>query len=108
MNEFAGRLSERIAIERPATSRTPSGLQEGGWEPLASCFAAVEIEGVGPEAEAMALSAMPRFRVTIRRRDDVAIDQRIRWRGRKMMIRQVLDDPKRRDRLTCRCEEVRG
>lgn len=108
MKEFAGTLSERITIERPVTTRTPAGLQESGWETVVRCFAAVELEGVGQEAEAMALSAMPRLRVTIRRREGVAIDQRISWRGRKMMIRQLLYDPRAKDRLTCRCEEVRG
>ena len=55
----------------------------------------------------MALSAMPRFRVTIRNREGVAIDQRINWRGKLMMVRQMLDDPRERDRIVMRCEEVR-
>lgn len=108
MSEFAGTLRERIAIERPVTRRTATGLQEAGWEPVASCLAAIMLEGVGPESEGQALSAMPRLRVTIRRRGGIAIDQRIRWRSRTMMIRQLLDDPRTPDRLTLRCEEVRS
>jgi head-tail adaptor len=108
MSEFAGALSERITIERPVTSRTPAGLQEAGWETLLSCFAAISAEGAGPEAEAMALSAMPRFRVVIRQREGIAVDQRVRWGARVMMIRQYLYDPRARDRLTLRCEEVRA
>lgn len=107
MKEFAGALSERVTIERPVSKRTMAGLQEAGWEIVASCFAAIAPEGAGPEAEAMAMSAMPRFRVTIRYRDGIAIDQRIRWGERRMMIRQLVYDPKTKDRLTCRCEEVR-
>ena len=55
----------------------------------------------------MSLSAMPRFRVIIRSRDDVTIDQRIGWRARTMTIRQILTDPRQSDRLTMRCEECR-
>ena len=108
MSEFAGTLRERIIIERPTTARTPTGLQEAGWERAASCLASIQLEGVGAESEAMAFSAMPRLRVTIRRRDGIAIDQRIRWGKRTMMVRQLLDDPRYPDRLVMRCEEVRS
>lgn len=106
--EFAGTLRERILIERQAPSRNAMGLQEFGWEPVARCLASVVLEGVGPESEGQALSAMPRFRVAIRKRDGIAIDQRVSWNGRMMMVRQLLEDPKARDRLTLRCEEVRS
>jgi head-tail adaptor len=108
MTEFAGTLRERIVIESRATSRTPAGVQQDSWETVASCFAAVALDGVGAESEGMALSAMPRFRITIRKRDGIAIDQRIRWGARTLMVRQLLDDPAARDRLTMRCDEVRS
>ena len=106
--EFAGTLKERILIERATNARTPMGLQAAGWEPVARCLAAIEPEGVGPEAEAQALSAMPRFRVAIRARDGIGIDQRISWGKRLMMVRQLIEDPRRRDRIVMRCEEVRA
>jgi head-tail adaptor len=106
--EFAGTLKQRISIERPITTRTPTGVQESGWEPVASCLAAVELEGVGPQSEGQAFSAMPKLRVTIRRRTGIAIDQRIRWGTRTLMIRQLLDDPSHPDRLMMRCEEARA
>lgn len=105
--EFAGTLKERILIERPSSERTAMGLSTFGWETVAQCLAAIEPEGVGAEAEAQALSAMPRFRVTIRWREGVAIDQRITWGKRVMMVRQLADDPRARDRITMRCEELR-
>ena len=108
MSEFAGTLREKILIERPSSERTAMGLATSGWETVARCLAAIEPEGVGPEAEAQALSAMPRFRVSIRPREGVAIDQRISWGKRLLMIRQLVDDPRRRDRITMRCEEVRA
>ena len=107
MSEFAGALSERIHIEQQVAERNSMGLQQFGWQPVFSCLAAVVTESIGPESEAMALSAMPRFRIMIRRRDGVAIDQRVRWRGRLLMVRQILEDPRAKERVTLRCEEVR-
>jgi head-tail adaptor len=107
-NEFAGTLRERILIERPISTRNAMGLQEPGWEEVCRCLASIVLETVGPEAEAQALSAMPKYRVTIRARDGIALDQRITWNGRVMMVRQLLDDPRVRDRIAMRCEEVRS
>lgn len=107
-DEFAGLLRERVVIERIMGVRNAMGLREEGWEPFARCLASVIPEGAGAEAEAMSLSAMPRFRVTIRTREGVGIDQRIRWAGRLLMIRQLLDDPRSKDRMVFRCEEVRS
>lgn len=106
--EFAGTLRERIAIERPVSLRNEMGLQVPGWEPVCRCLASVALESVGAESEAQALSAMPRYRVTIRTREGIALDQRIHWKGRMLMVRQLLDDPRDRDRIAMRCEEVRG
>ena len=105
--DFAGSLRERILIERRSIERTPGGLQEPGWERVVSCLAAIVPEGAGPEAEGMALSAMPRFRVTIRKRDGVMVGQRVVWRGRAMLVKQKIDDPRLPDRILLRCEEVR-
>ena len=107
MSEFAGSLRERIRIERPVELRTESGLQQPGWEAVGTCLAAIVAEGAGPEAEAMALSAMPRFRVTVRQREGVAVGQRVSWDGRKMLVRQRIDDPRLPDRIMLRCEEMR-
>jgi head-tail adaptor len=105
--EFAGTLRERIVIERAISLRNAMGLQEPGWEQVCRCLASVTLESVGAESEAQSLSAMPRYRVTMRRRDGVSIDQRVIWNSRKLMVRQLLDDPRDKDRLTMRCEEVR-
>jgi hypothetical protein len=87
--------------------RTAGGLQVAGWEEVACCLAEVIPEGVGAEAEGQALSAMPRFRVTIRARDGIAVGQRVKWKGRAMLVRQRIDDPRLPDRMMLRCEEVR-
>ena len=108
MTEFAGTLRERIIVEQPVSVRNSMGLQEPGWEEVCRCLASVALESVGAQAEAQALSAMPLYRVTIRERDGIAVGQRVTWGDRSLMVRQLLDDPRQKDRLTLRCEEVRG
>jgi head-tail adaptor len=108
VSEFAGTLRERIIIEQPISVRNEMGLQEPGWQEVCRCLASVTLDSVGAEAEGQALSAMPRFRVTIRRRDGIALDQRVSWNGRRLMVRQLLDDPRAKDRIAMRCEEVRA
>jgi head-tail adaptor len=97
--EFAGTLRERILIEQPVAARTATGLAAGEWDRVCSCLAAIVPDGAGAEAEGMALSAMPRFRVTIRTRPGITVDQRVTWAGRRMMVRQIAADPRARDRI---------
>ena len=107
MSEFAGTLKQRVRIERPVDLRTDSGLQQPGWEPVATCLAAIMAEGAGQEAEAQALSSMPRYRVTIRWREGIAVGQRVVWGMRAMLVKQRIDDPATPDRILLKCEEVR-
>jgi head-tail adaptor len=107
MSEFAGTLRERIVIEAPVTARNAMGLQEPGWNEVCRCQASVVPDGIGAQSQAQALSAMPLYRVTIRPREGIAIGQRISWKGRRLMVRQLLDDPRAKDRIVMRCEEVR-
>jgi head-tail adaptor len=108
MSEFAGTLRERILIEQPVSVRNAMGLQEPGWQEVCRCLASVVLANVGQQSEGQALSAMPRYRVTIRARDGIALDQRISWGARRMMVRQMLDDPRTKDRIAMICEEVRS
>ncbi|MEO7750896.1 MAG: head-tail adaptor protein [Sphingomicrobium sp.] len=105
--EFAGTLNQRVTIEQPVSVRNAMGLQEPGWTSVCRCLASVNLDSVGPESEAQALSAMPRYRVTIRAREGIALGHRVSWNGRVLMVRQLIEDPVRRDRIAMRCEEVR-
>ena len=107
-SEFAGSLRERVVIEMLAGERNAIGAQLPAWVVVARCLAAVVPEGAGAEAEGQALSAMARFRVTIRVRDAIAVGQRVRWRERLLTVRQRIDDPALPDRITLRCEETRS
>lgn len=108
MTEFAGTLRERVVIEQPVSLRNAMGLQEPGWQQVCACLASIALESVGAQAEGQALSAMPSYRVTIRQRDGIAIDQRVLWNDRTFVVRQLLDDPRTKDRIAMRCEEVRA
>lgn len=74
---------------------------------MLSCLAEIVAEGAGAADEAMSVSAMPRYRVTVRRQGEFSVDQQIRWRERRLLVRQIVDDPKLPDRLVLRCEEQR-
>lgn len=107
-SEFSGLLRERIAIERPVSLRNEMGLQQPGWEKVCRCLASVTLDSLGAESEGQSLAALPRYKVLIRWREGVALDQRVLWRDRVLIVRQLRDDPRRRDRILMRCEEVRA
>ncbi len=105
--EFAGTLRERVEIEGLSGERNAIGAQLPSWTIIARCLAAIVPDGSGAETEGQALSAMARFRVTIRVRDGIAVGQRVRWGKRVLSVRQRIDDPARPDRISLRCEEAR-
>lgn len=108
MSEFAGTLREDIVIERRAEARTSAGLRLEVWEHVGRCRAAIRPDGWGAQEEGASLSALPRHRVSVRRRDGLQVDQRLRWGTRLLHVRQIIDDPRLPDRLILRCEEERG
>ena len=107
VNEFAGSLNQRIELWERSPMRLPTGSSSEEMSLVLSCRAGIVAEGVAAAVDAMSVSAMPRFRVTVRRLSDIAVDQQVRWRGRRLVVRQVLDDPQLPDRLVLRCEEQR-
>ena len=96
----------RLRLRLPPDNGGPAAAQRAR-VPELLLPAEPAIDGAGIELEAMAFSAMPRFKVSIRLREGVAIDQRIRWGTRLLMIRQMISDPRLGDRIVMRCEEVR-
>ena len=106
--EFAGSLNQRLELWRLGPDRTAAGLSNHEWEIFGSCLASVSPEGSGSEAEGMTLSALARYRMVIRTRRDVRIEQQVRWRERSYLVRQIIEDPRSPDRMELRCEEVRA
>jgi head-tail adaptor len=108
VSEFAGLLGSRIEIWRRTDERLPTGLSSNDWELTGLFRAQVEIEGVGKQVEGMSMSALCRYRILLRAHSGIAVDQRVHWQGRRLVIRQVLGSPATPDRVTLRCEELRA
>lgn len=107
MSEFAGSLTQRIELWERSAVRLGTGASSEEMRLVLNCLANIVAEGAGAADEAMSVSAMPRYRVTVRKQPYFAVDQQVRWRGRRLVIRQIVDDPKLPDRLVLRCEEQR-
>ncbi|WP_426267869.1 phage head completion protein [Sphingomonas sp. LHG3443-2] len=107
MSEFAGSLTQRIELWERSQARLMTGASSEEMNLVLSCRASIVAEGSGAPDEAMSVSAMPRYRITVRKLADFTIDQQVRWRGRRLMVRQIVDDPMLPDRLVLRCEEQR-
>ena len=107
VSEFAGTLNQRIEIWSRSTVRLASGALSDDMSLLLTCLASVSSDGAGVPTDAMSVSAMPRFRVTVRARTEFAVDQQVRWKGRRLAVRQLIDDPKLPDRMCLHCEERR-
>jgi head-tail adaptor len=93
LSEFAGSLKERIELWTRTPARLATGASSEDMNRTGGCLAAITSEGVGSANEAMSVSAMPRFRVTIRAQSGVMIDQQVRWRGKRLIVRQIIEDP---------------
>ena len=107
MSELAGALRERVQIERRGEARDALGGATGGWIALGSAWAAVEYERPGPGTAAGAREDRPLWRVTMRARSDVAVGDRLVWAGKQLGVRSVERDPRWRELLILRAEEMR-
>lgn len=105
--ELAGRLSERIELQRRGPGRDALGGADGAWASLGFAWAGIEPERAGPGVAGGAIEDAPRWRVTMRARGDVAAGDRLLWGARVLRVRGVLRDPRRRDRIVLSAEELR-
>lgn len=106
-DELAGRLAERIVIERRGGERDAIGGASGGWAAIGNAWAAIAPDGAGEAVAGEALAGLPRWRVTLRATIDAAIGDRLVWGARRLAVRGRGDDPALRDRFTLTCEEER-
>lgn len=105
--EFAGALRERVTIERRAPSRDNRGGANGAWMYDGAAWVGVAPVVPANLAEADALSAAPRWRVTMRKREGIGLDTRLVWRGRFLAVRGVESDPREPAQMLLACEEKR-
>jgi head-tail adaptor len=105
--ELAGRLTERVTIERRGGERDALGGASGAWTALGTRWAGLAPQPGGPLVVGEALDAAPRWRVILRAGSGVAVGDRLVWRSRRLAVRGVTDDPARPDRTTIEAEEER-
>lgn len=105
--EFSGALRDRVTIEQPNAARDPLGGRTGGYHYDGAAWAAVAPLLPTGLAVGHALSALPRWTVTLRKREGILPGTRIVWRGRFLHVRSVISDPARPAQMVLTCEEAR-
>lgn len=105
--EFAGALRERVVIETRMGTRDGRAGAVGSYRYDGQVWAAVSPLMPSDLTRADALSAMPRWRVTIRKREGLGLGTRLTWRGKYLAVRAALSDPQTPAQMQLTCEEVR-
>jgi head-tail adaptor len=105
--ELAGTLSERVEVQRRDGARDALGGAVGDWASLGFAWAGLRPDGTGAAVAGGVADSQQRWRVTLRARDDLMIDDRILWSGRRLRVLSVTQDPGPPDRILIRAEEER-
>ena len=87
----AGKLRDRIEIERKSTVVQPDGSETVTWAPILNTHAAMKMSSGGIDTIASQDSITQVFQFTIRYRTDVVIqiDDRLIWRDRNFKISKL-------------------
>ncbi len=105
--EFAGTLRERVIIEQRAEGRDNLGGAAPKYAYGGEAWAALSPLASADLTLADALSAMPRWHVTMRKREGVDLRSRLTWRGKYLAVRSVVSDPREPAIMVLACEELR-
>lgn len=105
--ELAGSLRERVTIEQPLPQRDALGGRRGGWTYDGAAWARVTPLVPADAATGDARSALPRWSVTLRKREGIMPGTRLVWRGRFLIVRHGISDPAEPARMILTCEETR-
>ena len=101
----AGKLRERVTIQRPATTADPAWGPSAGWADVCEVWAEV-LYGEGTERpSARSVQATGAFTVRIRYRPGINSTMRVVWGGRNLDIVGVGDPTGRRRELRIDCRE---
>ncbi|MEP7350523.1 MAG: head-tail adaptor protein [Sphingorhabdus sp.] len=107
MTEFAGRLRERVVIEQRMGNRDLLAGATGSYAYAGEAWAALMPLVPADLMQADALSAMPRWQVTMRKREGLDPGTRLTWRRKYLAVRGVMSDPREPAQIVLTCEEVR-
>jgi head-tail adaptor len=107
MSEFAGALRERVDIEQRGGNRDTLAGATGFYEYDGCTWASVVPITAAGLVAADSMSAMPRWRVVIRKREGIGPGTRLVWRKKFLAVRGVEIDPRVPAQLVLTCEEIR-
>ena len=107
VTEFAGNLRERVLLETRLDSRDARGGSNGRYVYEGVAWAALVPLVPSDLVRADALSALPRWQVTMRKREAIGMNSRLTWRGRHLAIRALVTDPREPAQMVLTCEELR-
>jgi head-tail adaptor len=105
--EFAGNLRERVLIETRMESRDGRGGATGKYAYAGEAWAALMPLVPADLSRADALSGLPRWSVTMRKREGIGPGVRLTWRSRYLSVRGVISDPREPAQMVLTCEELR-
>ncbi len=105
--EFTGRLRERVLIEQRQGNRDLLAGATGSYAYAGEAWVALMPLMPGDLTQADALSAMPRWQVTMRKREGIGPGTRLTWRRKYLAVRGVISDPREPAQIVLMCEEVR-
>ncbi len=105
--EFAGTLRERVGIEKRLGDRDQLAGATGSYLYKGVAAASVMPLIDAGLVEAQSLSAMPRWNVTMRKRDDMSQKIRLTWRGKYLAVKSLHSDPREPAQMVLTCEEIR-
>lgn len=105
--EFSGSLKERVSIEQRRAERDVLAGAKRGFTYDGAAWAAVSPLIPAGLSIADALSALPRWQVTMRKREGIGPATRLVWRSRFLAVTGVTSDPREPAKMILMCEEMR-
>lgn len=105
--ELTGTLRERVIIETRLDNRDAIGGARGKYAYAGEAWVSLMPLVPAELTQADSLSAMPRWQVTMRKREGIDPRVRLTWRGRYLAVRQVISDPREPAHMVLTCQEIR-
>ncbi len=106
--ELAGRLRQRLRFEKLRPAPDGSGGRGDSWVPVAEVWGELRPLGHGALSVAAAETRLTSRRWQIVVREGLALDlgMQVRWRGIRLRLTGIAQDPATPDRMTLLAEEL--
>ncbi|MEO9470351.1 hypothetical protein [Parasphingorhabdus sp.] len=105
--EFAGKLHERILIERPTAVRDGAGSASGEFESIGDFWAGAEAHSSMPDERAESRAAMPVWQFVLRLAEEILPGDHIVWNARRLIVRTATAEFRPVPKTTLIAEETR-